>query len=61
MKRMLLTLFIGSMAALAADVSGNWKATAEGPNGSIERTFALKVEGTKLTGEMAIILPLPSR
>ena len=51
MKRMLLTLFIGSMAALAADVSGNWKATAEGPNGSIERTFVLKVEGAKLTGE----------
>ena len=51
MKRMLLTLFIGSMAALAADVSGNWKATADGPNGALERTFALKVDGAKLTGE----------
>ena len=40
-----------SLTAVAADVSGNWKATAEGPNGSIERTFALKVEGAKLTGE----------
>ena len=51
MKRMLLTLFISSIAALAADVSGNWKATADGPNGALERTFALKVDGTKLTGE----------
>ena len=51
MKRLLLTLFISSIAALAADVSGNWKAAAEGPNGVIERTFVLKVEGAKLTGE----------
>ena len=51
MKRMLLTLFISSIAALAVDVSGNWKATADGPNGALERTFALKVDGTKLTGE----------
>ena len=26
-------------SALAADISGNWKATAEGPNGPMERTF----------------------
>ena len=52
MKRMLLTLFISSIAALAADDSGNWKATAaDGPNGALERTFALKVDGTRLTGE----------
>ena len=37
--------------ALAADISGNWKATAEGPNGAMERTFTLKQEGAKLTGE----------
>jgi len=37
--------------ALAADINGNWKAAAEGPNGTIERTFTFKVEGTKVTGE----------
>ena len=51
MKRMLLTLMACSLAAFAADVSGNWRATADGPNGALERTFALKVDGTKLTGE----------
>ena len=40
-----------AVAANAADISGNWKGTAEGPNGTIERTFTFKVEGTKLTGE----------
>ena len=40
-----------AVAALAADVSGEWKATAEGPNGSMERTFSLKADGAKLTGE----------
>ena len=28
-----------------------WKGTAEGPNGPIERTFTFKVDGGKLTGE----------
>jgi hypothetical protein len=40
-----------ALPALAADVTGTWKATAEGPNGTMERTFVLKVEGNKLTGE----------
>ena len=40
-----------AVAALAADVTGEWKATAEGPNGSMERTFSLKADGAKLTGE----------
>jgi hypothetical protein len=48
----LLALFaISTLAALAADISGNWKATAEGPNGAMERTFTFKQDGTKLTGE----------
>ena len=38
-------------AAFAADISGNWKATAEGPNGAIERSFTFKQDGSKLTGE----------
>lgn len=40
-----------AFSALAADISGNWKATAEGPNGALERTFTFKQEGTKVTGE----------
>ncbi|HTX37051.1 MAG TPA: hypothetical protein VME43_18610 [Bryobacteraceae bacterium] len=51
MRRLLAVLAIGACAALAADISGNWKATAEGPNGSMERTFTFKVEGNKVTGE----------
>ena len=45
----LIALF--AFSALAADISGNWKATAEGPNGALERTFTFKQDGTKLTGE----------
>lgn len=51
MKRIVLISLAGALSAFAADVTGNWKATAEGPNGSMERTFALKAEGEKLTGE----------
>ena len=35
----------------APDLNGTWKATAEGPQGTMERTFVFKVDGTKLTGE----------
>src|SRR5947199_3838612 len=45
----LLVLF--AFTALAADISGNWKATAEGPNGALERTFTFKQDGNKITGE----------
>jgi hypothetical protein len=38
-------------AALAADISGTWKGTADFGGQSIERTFVFKVDGTKLTGE----------
>jgi hypothetical protein len=51
MKRLLILMAVLAAAALAADVTGTWKATSEGPNGTMERTFVLKVEGTKLTGE----------
>src|SRR3979490_1360760 len=37
--------------ASAADISGNWKASAEGPNGYMERTFTFKQDGAKVTGE----------
>ena len=51
MQRLLLSLLLTGLSAFAADIAGNWKATAEGPNGSMSRTFTFKVEGTKLTGE----------
>jgi len=46
---LLMALF--AAAAMAADIAGTWKATAEGPNGTMERTFVFKVDGQKLTGE----------
>lgn len=49
MKHLLLLLLALPLAA--ADVAGNWKATAEGPNGAMTRTFAFKVDGEKLSGE----------
>lgn len=51
MKNILISMIVLAVAALAGDISGNWKATAEGPNGTMERTFVFKVDGTKLTGE----------
>ena len=50
-KRLLALFALTALAALAADITGNWKATAEGPNGAMQRTFTFKQEGTKLTGE----------
>jgi len=51
MKWLLAAFAMFAIAALAADISGNWKATAEGPNGTMERTFTFKVDGNKVTGE----------
>ena len=53
MKHLLSIFFVLALAvpALAADITGNWKATAEGPQGAMTRTFAFKVDGEKLTGE----------
>src|SRR3954452_6353243 len=48
---LLILLTVCALTASAADISGNWKATAEGPNGSMERKFVFKVEGNKVTGE----------
>jgi hypothetical protein len=48
----LFSLFaFGALLALAADVTGTWKGTADTPNGPVERTFVFKVDGNKLTGE----------
>ena len=50
MKKLILIL-ASTLAVMAADAAGEWKATAEGPNGAMERTLSLKVDGAKLTGE----------
>ena len=51
MKWLLASMAAFAVTALAADITGNWKATTQGPNGTMERTFVFKVEGDKLTGE----------
>jgi hypothetical protein len=51
MKWLLCLMVIFACTASAADISGNWKGTAETPNGTVERTFVFKVDGHKLTGE----------
>jgi hypothetical protein len=51
MKRLIVLLAFFALAAVAADVSGTWKGTAETANGTIERTFVLKQDGAKITGE----------
>jgi hypothetical protein len=50
----LALMAVCSLAALAADASGTWKASIETPNGSMENTFVLKVEGDKLTGTITM-------
>ena len=51
MKWLVCLMMLFAFTASAADISGNWKGTAETPNGAIERTFVFKVDGNKLTGE----------
>jgi len=51
MKWLLLAVVLFGFTASAADISGTWKGSAETPNGTVERTFVFKVDGSKLTGE----------
>ena len=51
MKWLWILMAVCALTASAADISGNWKGTAETQNGTIERTFVFKVDGHKLTGE----------
>jgi hypothetical protein len=46
---MALALFVS--VAFGADISGNWKGTADFGGNALERTFMFKVDGKKLTGE----------
>jgi hypothetical protein len=52
MKKLILTLALFAMAipALAADATGKWSATIQGPQGDFTLTFNLKAEGETLTG-----------
>ncbi len=51
MKRLLTLMAVFALAALGADITGNWKATADFGGQAIERSFTFKQDGTKLTGE----------
>ena len=51
MRTFLAVMAVSLLNAFAGDVTGTWKATAEGPNGTMERTFVFKVDGSTLTGE----------
>jgi len=45
---LLIALFV--VSASAADILGKWKATAAGPDGSMEIEFNFKNAGDKITG-----------
>ena len=51
MKWLWLLMAVFALTASAADISGNWKGSAETQNGTVERTFVFKVDGHTLTGE----------
>jgi hypothetical protein len=56
MRRALLALVmtIGmATVALAADPSGKWVGSVEGPNGPLELTYQFKAEGEGLTGSVS--------
>jgi hypothetical protein len=56
MRRGLLALVMTvamSAVALAADVTGKWVGSVEGPNGPIELTYEFKADGQALTGSVS--------
>jgi autotransporter translocation and assembly factor TamB len=50
MRKLVFLLAAISLTAFAADVTGNWKASLETPNGSMEFTYVLKADGNAVTG-----------
>jgi len=50
MRKLLCLFAVFAFVAAAADITGTWKATFEGPNGPRETTFNFKADGSKLTG-----------
>ena len=51
MKWFLALFAVSALTVSAADISGNWKATADFGGQTMERTFTFKVDGNKLSGE----------
>ncbi|MBS1872974.1 MAG: hypothetical protein JSU00_07150 [Acidobacteria bacterium] len=49
---LVLLMFLMAVSAFAADVTGKWKASMQGPDGEMQLTFNLKAEGAKLTGSV---------
>ena len=52
--RTLLSLGLASLSALAADVTGTWKAEFQTQRGLQKYTFNLKQDGTSLTGKASV-------
>ncbi len=50
----LLTLAVASLSALAADVTGTWKAEFDTQRGLQKYTFTLKQDGTNVTGKASV-------
>ena len=50
----LLALAVASLSALAADVTGTWKAEFETQRGLQKYTFTLKQDGAKVTGKASV-------
>src|SRR5688572_24130366 len=50
----LVALAVASLSALAADVTGTWKAEFDTQRGLQKYTFTLKQDGTKVTGKASV-------
>ncbi len=56
MKKVFLTTIIALFVVISSNaegISGKWKSSFEGPQGSMELTFNFKVDGEKLTGTIS--------
>ena len=51
MNKVLFLVLGAALNVFAGDATGVWKVTAEGPQGSMERTFTFKADGSTLSGE----------
>ncbi|MGV3515841.1 hypothetical protein [Luteitalea sp.] len=56
MKQMLATALLTlafTVAAFAADITGKWKASIDGPQGAMDLVFTFKADGDKFGGTVA--------
>ena len=51
----LLVLLLTAGAALAVDVAGTWKGPMDTPNGPLEISLTLKMDGNALTGAVTVM------